>query len=165
MAQFYFLSVLLNIIAGLILVYGLDFTKEVPSGEKKSSSKKKETSSSTDKKKKENTVFSGAMKSFERFDSKAFRLVIGVLSAFVGVMKLLSVFRNDIPVIGDLFPALAGIAASFSLLLEYFMVSSTEEQHVPELLEKIFIGSRKYIGMGCIIVALLHFVFPQVMLL
>ncbi|MBP3367110.1 MAG: hypothetical protein J6K96_09050 [Treponema sp.] len=144
MAQFYFLSVLLNVLAGLILVYGKNLAQEDEfSGEGDS-------------------VSSGS--TILDFNSPVFRLVVGILCIFVAVMKILSVFRNDVPVIGDLFPVLAGFAAGFSILLEYYMASSSEPSSVPPAAGAV-LGSRKIIGAVCIAAGILHFVFPQIVLL
>ena len=80
-------------------------------------------------------------------------------------MKILSVFRNDIPVIGDLVPALAGLAGGAALLVEYYVSSSAADSTIPDNIQTVFIDSRKYIGVFCLLAGLLHFVFPQVMLL
>lgn len=144
MAQFYFLSVLLNIIAGLVLVYGFDLTK-------KNNTEKQPSAS-----------FFGNLTCFE---NRTFRLVVGVLSMLVGLMKILSVFRNDVPVIGDLVPALAGLTGGASLLLEYYLSATTEEVRIPEGVTRVLIGGRKYIGVFCLVAGLLHFIFPQVVLL
>lgn len=146
MAQFYFLSVLLNILAGLILIYGKNLV-----GLK---------SSDNDSESAQKISFGGL-----NFDSPGFRLVVGVLCVFVAVMKILSVFRNDIPVIGDLFPVVAGFLSGASILLEYYIFTSSESDSVPPAVYKVFIESRKYIGIICIVAGIFHFVFPQVMLL
>lgn len=155
MAQFYFLSVLLNIIAGLIFVYGKEFSIKDDNlnpedGEEKNPSGKQTES------------FFGAMTCF---DSSSFRLVVGVLSLLVGLMKILSVFRNDVPVVGDLIPALAGLLGGTALLLEYFVNNAKQKIVLPRIAQKIFIGGRKYIGVFCLVAGLLHFIFPQVILL
>ncbi len=186
MAQFYFLSVLFNILVGLVLTYGKDLTEkedanlilsensedkaedkmeneEIFEGEENLSSEIQEKNSSEKKslQKKHSNIF----KNSDFLNSSTFRLICGVLSAFVGIMKLLSVFRNDVPVVGDLLPSLAGIAGGASLLIEYYAVHATSGEEIPEMLNKIFIGSRKYIGIICLAAGLLHFVFPQVVLL
>ena len=142
MVQFYFLSVLMNLIAGLVLVYGLDLTKA--SEEEVSGGK--------------GFIASAGL------NGHTARLVIGIASLVVAVMKILSVFRKDLPVIGDLLPVAAGLAGGFSLLVEYFKVRS-ESVDVPESVQKIFIDSRKYIGILCLAASVLHFVLPQVPLL
>lgn len=153
MAQFYFLSILFNIIAGLILVYGSDFTKkEVISGE--------ETSSKKAKGKKDTMLNSNPL-----FENGNFRLVLGVLTVLVAVMKILSVFRNDVPVIGDIIPAVAGFLAGASLLFEYYIITASVKPELPDYVNKILISGRKYVGYAAIVAGILHFIFPQVLLL
>lgn len=170
MAQFYFLSIMLNIFAGLILVYGIDLTKKNddttlkvtdntnPNTEETSS----EDNAGEEKKQNENkSVFSTS----ETFSNRNFRLVTGVLSVLVAIMKLLSVFRNDVPVLGDLLPAVAGFLGGASLLIEYYLVTSNMKPDLPAKIEGLLIDGRKYIGILCIAAAVLHFIFPQVLFL
>ena len=175
MAQFYLLSVLFNVLAGLILVYGTNLSvkstvKEIIPEESvkktaKKSSKKEEKESAEKEDEADEKNKRLLFRNFTGFDNKNLRLITGVLSVFVGIMKFLSVFRNDVPVIGDLLPAVAGLAGGVSILIEYYLSSTTEEVDLPEAVQKIFIDSRKYIGVLCLFAALLHFIFPQVMLL
>lgn len=169
MVQFYFLSIVINVFVGLILVYGKNFTNDVNVSikVKKDESKVHSTTKRVKKEEKieEQSVKHNPIKDFECVDNKTFRLVTGILCAFVGIMKLLTVFKNDVPFIGDLFPAVVGLAGAVSLLLEYYLVTTTEETELPEWVSNIFIKSRKYIGIACLTAALLHFVFPQVVLL
>ena len=159
MAQFYFLSVLLNILCGLILIYGTNLALKNDSTATASLD-----TESMDAEDKENAKKS-ISEEFKGFDNKTFRLVVGILSAFVGILKFLSVYRNDIPVIGDLLPALAGLAGGASLLLEYYISTTTEEVNISDKIIAVFVDSRKYIGIACLIVGVLHFIFPQVPIL
>lgn len=153
MAQFYFLSIIFNVIAGLVLIYGSDFTKseKLPAENKKA---KKDDGKKAD-------LFS----EIPLLENGNFRLVLGVLTVLTGLMKILSVFRNDVPVIGDLIPALAGLLAGASILIEYYLVSSSLENELPEKVNGLFIEGRKYIGYLAVIAGVLHFIFPQVLLL
>lgn len=153
MAQFYFLSIIFNVIAGLVLIYGSDFTKaeKLPV----------ENNEETDSEEKKADLFS----EIPLFENGNFRLVLGVLTILTGVMKILSVFRNDVPVIGDLIPALASLLAGASILIEYYLVSSSIENALPENVNRLFIEGRKYIGFFAVIAGVLHFIFPQVLLL
>ena len=90
---------------------------------------------------------------------------MGVLSVLVGLMKLLSVVQNDVPVIGDLLPAIAGLFGGFCILLDYYMSSATIEVTPNPIIQSIFIDNKKFIGIFCIIVAVLHFIFPKVLFL
>lgn len=149
MLQFYFLSVLLNLITGLILFCSLENIRGNPSDQDAG-----------------NTGNPSVNKTITGFlDSRNFRLVLGVLSVLVGLMKLLSVIQNDVPVVGDLIPAVAGITGGFCILLEYYMNSTTVNFVPGKFLQSVFIDGRKFIGIFCIVAAVLHFIFPRVLFL
>ena len=63
-------------------------------------------------------------------------------------------------IFGDLLPAAAGLSAAVSILLGYFVNSGISAEQIPPLVQKVFIDEQKIVGIGCIIVALLHFLFP-----
>ena len=107
MIQFYLLSVVLSAASGLLLV----FSKQVPEDAAEASA---------------------AGLSF--FETKNFRLVLGLLTALTGIMKFLSVVQGDIPVIGDLIPAVAGISAGVCLLYEYYKASASVSFSLPPFL-------------------------------
>ena len=143
MLQFYFLSILLNLVTGIILVYG----KNLISGESPESKAR------------------GILGENAFFDDKNFRLVLGILTVFVGIMKLLSVVRTDVPVIGDLLPAAAGLFGGFCILVEFYKTNSASELALPHWIDFCFLEKRKYVGYACIAAAVLHFSFPDVLLL
>ena len=174
MLQIYFLSILLNVVAGLILVYATDFTAkkseaaEDAEAENQDSEVEKISDDSTDSE--GDSVFDKklqfAINSKDTFfDDMTFRLVVAILSGLTGVLKLLSTVQNDVPVIGDLIPAVAGLAACFALLIEFCIQKSKVELKLPAFLTTVFIGGRKYLGIFCIIAGVLHFIFPRVLFL
>lgn len=178
MLQFYFLSVLLNVVTGLILVYATDFNKvgsdgavntasaDSPAGTDDAGAPSDSAEGSTESNKESKAARIGKMISSNAFfDDLTFRLVIGILTGLVGIMKLISVVQNDVPVIGDLLPALAGIAGSICMLLEYWKQRSEGRRIVPDAIVHLFENGRKYIGVFCIVAGLLHFVFPKVLFL
>jgi hypothetical protein len=135
MLQFYFLSVVLNALAGYVLLKG---DEDSPIVFKSGFSLKNET----------------------------FRLVLGIASALVGLMKLLSVVEGDVPVIGDLFPSLAGFLAGFVLIFEYYRGrASVEITDRVEKVDRLLIANKKVIGVAAIAASVLHFLFPRVLLL
>ena len=137
MLQFYFLSVLLNAIAGMILTF-------------------------TDK---DNPDFVSRVRMPEMSYDETFRLVVGILTAITGFFKLLTAIQGDVPVIGDLLPALAGLAGGFTLIYEFYRHrSEVETESLPRLVRK-FMSCKRYIGMVCLIAAGLHFLFPNVLFL
>ena len=173
MLQIYFLSILLNLVAGLILVYGTDFTAKDSLLPENSEGKGFEESEDEDEDGTEDendSVFDRKLQTAINargtfFDDGTFRLVVAILAGLTGIFKLLSAVQNDVPVIGDLFPALAGLAACCALLMEFYTRKSNAGLKLPEALTGIFIGGRKYIGIFCIIAAVLHFIFPRVLFL
>jgi hypothetical protein len=134
--QLWFLSVLLNVFAGLVLI----FSPRTDDGEMMDVS------------------IESAAPAF--FQHTTFRLVLGILCALIGIIKLF-ITLPGIPIIGDLLPALAGIVGGGSLLVDYYKNSSSLAVEFPAMVRKICIDDRKYAGIVCIIVAVLHFVFPK----
>jgi len=172
MLQFYFLSIMLNLISGMILVYGknlISSNAEKVKDDGTLSSKEIEENTSDEKKSTSRTSARNTMTTVfgenTIFDDKTFRLVIGILTMFVGLMKLLSVVHNDVPIIGDLLPAVAGLLGGFCLLVEFYRQNASCELKLPDFTQRLFVEDRRYIGILCIVAAILHFVFPDVLLL
>lgn len=135
MLQFYFLSILFNLVTGLMLLFSDREDLEALTDAKISSLARDET----------------------------FRLVLGILTATTGFFKLLTAVRGDVPVIGDLLPALAGLAGGFILLYEFYRLRSTLGETVLPKLMYTIVSSKNYIGIACIVIACLHFLFPTVL--
>jgi hypothetical protein len=91
MVQFYFLSILFNLVGGASLML-----VAMPA----------------------RSASIQGLKTFLRDPSVC--LVTGILSSVVGALKLLTAMRGDIPVVGDFLPAMAGLAVGSTLLLERF---------------------------------------------
>jgi len=135
MIQFYFLSVLLNALAGFIL-----FTWD------------------------EEGVLE--FKSNFSLKDETFKLVIGILSMVTGLLKLLSPIVGDLLILGDLVPGAAGLMTGFILIFEYYRNrSSLETTEHTERIDRILMNNKKIIGLAAMIIALLHFLFPKVLLL
>lgn len=124
MMQVYFLSVLLNAVAGVILI-------------------------------------SGAANAGSVFSNKTFRLVIGIFAVIIGFLKLFIIVQPDIIIIGDLLPAVAGIAGGANILIDYYREYSSFEINLSEFFTKLFVAGRKYVGIMCCIISFLHFLFPR----
>lgn len=138
MLQFYFLSILLNTVTGLVLLFADKDDLDSLSEYKVPAIARDET----------------------------FRLVLGVLTSVTGFFKLLTAVRGDVPVIGDLLPALAGLAGGFTLLYEFYKTRSTleEDDNLPPFFQKI-VASKRYVGVACLFAAGLHFLFPTILFL
>mgnify|MGYP006916079619 CR=1 FL=1 len=166
MVQFYFLSILFNILAGLILVYGRNLTVSESADYSFSDdfdSDEDKDLFSDDAESKPEEAKQSAFKDFEGFNGLTFRLVLGVLCVFVGLMKLLSSY--NIAFIGDIIPAFAGFLGGASLLIEYYAASSDNTAAIPVNVQNVFIDSRKYIGVFCLVAGVLHFICPRVLFL
>jgi hypothetical protein len=133
--QLWFLSVLLNVFSGLVLIFFAE-TEESSGGD--------------------------AVPVF--FQNKTFRLVLGILTALVGFVKIFAVIARP-PVFGDFLPALAGIAGGGALLVDYYLNSTSAGFELPAIVKKICIDERKYVGIVCVAVSVLHFIFPHVIFL
>lgn len=149
MAQFYFLSVLLNIICGLICVYGKNAsvvdlddgfdgnaTSEILDVEKNQEGDAGEP------------IFSNPM----------FNLVSGALCLVTGIVILLVPYKGP-SLLGDLLPALAAILGGASVLLSY-LENRSDEFVAPEILDVILVSNKFYIGVACLLFAVLHFIAP-----
>jgi hypothetical protein len=142
MLQFYLLSVLLNVLTGLVLFFS--FGKTIPG----------------------DAQFGKAISIDDPalFENKTFRLVLGLATGIVGILKIF-VVAGSFRVLGDLFPVLAALAGSFTLLLDYFTSRASIEIMLPDIIESVFIKGAKYVGIICIAVGILHFVFPKALFL
>ena len=137
MLQFYFLSILLNSLTGLTLIFNSyteksqDSLKNVP----------------------------------DFFTNNTFKLVIGILCCFTALIKLLTSFPGSILIMGDLLPAVVGVLGGIAVLFDYYMNNSPSETKLNPKLETIIVTNKKYIGVLCVLSALLHFLFPRVIIL
>ncbi len=137
MYQFYFLSIFMNLLAGLALAH-------------------------------ESLEERMAIRSFlnpELLIRPSFQLIVGIITAIVGFFKFLSVTDGNVPVVGDLLPAVVGLAAGFTLILMYYQDRSTVNSPTSETLQAIFVKNRTVIGLLALITAVLHFFFHSVLFL
>jgi hypothetical protein len=156
MIQFYFMSILFNAAAGYLLVSERD--SEV-----------------------------GAVETgFPRFlQNETLHLILGTLTVVTGFLKLLSPAEANIPVVGDLVPALAGIAAGFTLIVEFYRSHSTLDSDLSSTsfgstdftsvdfrseepsknITGFLVKNRRAVGIVSIAAAVLHFFLVRVPLL
>ncbi|HWR10884.1 MAG TPA: hypothetical protein VN445_03590 [Rectinemataceae bacterium] len=140
MIQFYFLSVILNLLCG----YALALRQPGPT---------------------ESPIAQGARLILS---DRGLRLSLAVLSVAIGALKLLFALRGDIPIIGDFLPAIAGIVVGAALLMELsddahlpFMKAGT----IGAGIEKVLVSYKVAIGYAGIIAGIIHFLFPMVLFL
>lgn len=141
MLQFYFLSIAANLIGGLALASG--YLEERLSG------------------------VSG-MKTF--FDTKpGLRVTVGVIAVVAGVLKLLSVTRGDVPVVGDLIPSLTSLGVGTALLFERYKEKTTipaeSQSGLLDTVDRVVIKNKSILGSASIVVAIVHFLLPGVLFL
>lgn len=134
MQQFYFLSVVANALAGMTLC--AEFLKQ---------------------------RFPGFADFEQRVSSRGARAGIGAAAAIVGFFKLfIRSTPTDVRVVGDLLPALLGIAMGAALLLE-LRSRPAEEGESPQGLTRVVTAVAKYrvpLGLAGILIGLLHFFIP-----
>lgn len=137
MIQIYLLSVVTNMLAGIALSFdGMDERLHLSS------------------------VFNRDL-----FEAVGFRLGLGIATFTVGFFKFLSVTPGDVPVVGDLIPALCGVIQGMILLVLYYRARSDVTSPVIDSLDKIFVQNRGMFGTAGILIAVLHFIFPSVLFL
>ncbi|OJF75948.1 MAG: hypothetical protein BKP49_08985 [Treponema sp. CETP13] len=138
MVQIYLLSVVLNAFIGCYFSFDLKLTNEtdLPS-------------------------------SFSFLGKKSFQISLGIITVLVGILKLLSSY--DVVFVGDLLPAVAGIVGGVLFLYENY--TKTSDTDIPdetkkiEFLDKLYASSKKYIGYGCLAIAIIHFFVPKILFL
>jgi hypothetical protein len=147
MIQFYFLSILLNALAGFLLVFGSvnDTDKTDKDGDSSEHSGKH------------------AIPAF--LGNESFRLILGVLCMVMGLLKILSPARGDLPVIGDLFPAAAGLTAGFVMIFDFYRNRSVLGENQNVNAAWFLLKHKKTVGFAAIAAAAFHFLFPSVLLL
>lgn len=137
MVQFYLLAVVFNILGGLLMSAGL-LENRVP-------------------------ALHAVQESLSL--NSVSRIVAIFIALIVALFKILSVTEGDVPVVGDLLPALSLIALAFVFFLEYYDDRASVKSPVFEKLEAIFISNKSIVGIIAIAVGVLHFLFPRVLFL
>jgi hypothetical protein len=127
MEQLYFLSILTNIITGLVLA----------------------------------SEHLGNKISFFDLLDKLFknaggRIVLASIAALVGLIKLIWPYQG-IPILGDLLPAAAGLGGAFTLLFDFIRKKSDMKTDSMDKMDKLVLGNKFIIGIGVVLVAVLHF--------
>jgi hypothetical protein len=127
MEQFYFLSIVANTLAGLVLA-------SEHLGKKIS--------------------FFELIDRF--FKHSGVRIVLAFLVMVIGLIKLIWPFQG-IPILGDLLPAAAGLGGGFTLLFDFMRNKSDVKSDTLGKMDKIFLNNKFLIGIGSILTAVLHF--------
>jgi hypothetical protein len=132
MYQIYFLSIVINLIAGIVL------SREIITGKLPALAN-----------------FIGDIE-----ETSLFRLAGGIAAVAVGVLKLLLVTAGDVRIFGDFLPALAGIVTGATLLSGYFREKVSAGLPSWAARTADFLVAHKQIwGIIAIVAAILHFFF------
>jgi len=99
------------------------------------------------------------------FNGETTRLIIGVLSFVFGLLKLLSPVEGNVPVAGDLIPALAGLSGGFILVFEFYRHRSTLDSPGVERTAEFISKNRRVAGFFCLAAAVLHIFFSGLLFL
>jgi len=99
------------------------------------------------------------------------RIGVGIVAGVVGVLKLIVRSPGEtVPVAGDLLPALAGIVLGGLLLADTLRAGrdTVEGEAEPVVVEKMTNAVMPYrtpLGIGGIVIALVHFLVPSLLIL
>lgn len=137
MLQFYFLSILANLLAGLCL--SGDYLAE---------------------------RFSSLVPYKELLDKAPVRTGVGIVALVIGFLKLLvRSTPTDVPVVGDLLPAVAGLIMGGALLLGKLRERGAVSEVKARSLEETAARYRVPMGIAGLVVGVLHFLLPGALLL
>ena len=137
MLQFYFLSIIANLLAGVAL--SADYLAE---------------------------RFKGFAPYAELFGRRNTKATLGIGAFVVGFLKLLiRSSPNDVPVVGDLLPALAGLAMGAALVVGLIGDRTGVGGEAVTSFEKAVMSYRVPLGIAGIVVAVLHFLLPGALFL
>ena len=95
------------------------------------------------------------------------RLILGIASALIGLLKFFVPYESKVIILGDLLPALAGITGGFILLFGFYREHSAginKESGMDRFGDNL-LHYRKFFGFALAAVALLHFFFPGALIL
>jgi hypothetical protein len=98
-------------------------------------------------------------------DNGTLRLILGGLSLLTGILKILSPVSGNVPVVGDLFPALCNLATGGILVFEWYRGRSDLVSEQQDKLAAFIEPRRKIAGLAALGAAALHFVFSPVLFL
>jgi hypothetical protein len=143
MPQFYLLSVVSTIVAGLAL--SSDYLKT-------------------------KSEFFGSFRFLQK--NRSVQIIAGLITAAIGVLKLIfSSPGEDVVVVGDLLPAAAGIILGVILIGEAFRQHPKAEEgqaKVGKSVEKVTSRIAPYripVGIAGAVIGLAHFLFPRILFL
>lgn len=137
MVQFYFLSICLNILGGLVLA-APHFSERFPG--------------------------ISSLREYI-FDKSSLRTGLIAALLLIGVMKIISVSMGDVIIAGDLLPALTLLISGFTLLIEFIFENNESESGFLKKMDSIFVKHASITGIAALVAGGLHFIFPSVLFL
>lgn len=96
-------------------------------------------------------------------NSQGAKLGLGIAAFVVGFLKLL--IPQDVPVVGDLFPALGGMVMGVALFFEYMKERGEKTAENMNSLEKLATSYKVPLGLAGGIISILHFLLPRFLFL
>ena len=99
-------------------------------------------------------------------ESRGAALTLGLATAMIGFLKLFIRAPGDsVAVVGDLLPAIAGMAIGATLFFEALLRKPATPERPVERYAKAVLTYRIPLGLVGVAVALLHFLFPRAVIL
>ena len=98
-------------------------------------------------------------------NSPTFILVLGIMSAVTGMLKLLSPVNNGLFILGDFIPAAAGIVAGLILIFGIYRQNTASKPGELDRIGTNLLVFRKPISFGLMVSAVLHFIFGEIIFL
>ena len=136
MPQFYVLSILVNLLGGFLLADDV-------------LSKKLSTFNISDK----------------ILKSEIYTLIFAIIAAIAALFKIISVYAGDLYVIGDILPAVASFIIAAYFFCKYLLEKKGVLEGTFGSIDLFIERYKSLLGIACIIIAFLHFIFPQVLFL
>ena len=72
--------------------------------------------------------------------------MLGICTLLFGFLKLLSAYRGDVPIVGDLVPAAAGMIMGITLIIDYYKSKATVSSQAVEAFDRVFVRRKSIIG-------------------
>jgi len=99
-------------------------------------------------------------------ENRSAALTLGIVTAVVGFIKLfLRAPGDSVAVVGDLLPAVTGMVVGATLFFEALLRKPSTPERPVERYAKAMLTYRIPLGLAGVAVALLHFLFPRVVIL
>ena len=99
-------------------------------------------------------------------ESRGAALTLGLATAIIGFLKLFIRAPGDsVAVVGDLLPALAGLAVGLTLFFEAMLRKPAASEGKVEKVAKAVLTYRVPVGLVGVAIAVVHFLFPRAVIL